>query len=1607
MTPSLKQLQKRIETTQADDAGFLKRFSELLFFKAGQDFLELFDAEGLLAISKGALQFMQNKTPEEIRVRVYNPTFAVEGWETAYTVLELTLKDRPFIVDSIRAALRRQGLELYHLLHPILQVSRDASGRITGVSDGGGEGVPEAYEFYLIDRIEDEAKRQELQETVTEVLQDVVLATDDYPAMRAQAVTMREYLGELRQRSAQEGNLTLAEELDEFEAFMAWLDADNFVFLGYREYDIFPIEGVPHLQVTPDSGLGILRKVGQSAYQQPVPMAQLPQGLRERVTGGRLLLVTKTNAESTLHRAARMDYIGIKKVNADWSVQGEQRFLGLFTSKALSAPVEEIPILRRKLRQVLELDRAIPGSHDFKQIVAIFNSIPREELFWADAERLHQDIRTIMEMERERGVRLTLRPDPLSRGLAAMVIMARDRFNTEVRRRIQSLLTEKLHATHVDYQLAMGEDEDQVRFHFFFTTDKRLSELDLQELEHDVTELTRTWEEHLLERIIASRGEMEGRQLAERYLKAFDERYKAYNSAGVALRDIENIEALGDAPYRVDIVNPLEDKYGEGATQLKIYHQERTLVLSEVLPLLENLGFRVLEQISYFAQLKEKSGAQLRGIDIFRVQTLSGEMIDVRQHAPRLTEALLTLLETRAENDSLNRLVLYGGLTIRQVALLRAYGMYYAQLNAEVSRSFINATLVAHPDIAKLLYQVFEVRFDPKVSGDRELLTGEVHEAFVDSLANVSSLPEDRTLRGLFNLMTASVRTNFFLGKPFISFKLRSERVDAMPEPRPMFEIGVSGPGVEGTHLRGGKVARGGIRWSDRTDDFRTEVLGLMKTQMTKNAVIVPVGSKGGFVVKGAPAEREALRAYVQEQYRTFIRGLLDLTDNLVDGQVVHLEGLVIHDEPDPYLVVAADKGTATFSDLANEISHEYGFWLGDAFASGGSYGYDHKKEGITARGAWESVKRHFRELGVNIMQEPFTVFGIGDMSGDVFGNGMLYTDTIKLQAAFNHLHIFLDPQPDPKASFVERKRLFEMPRSTWEDYNRDLISAGGGIYSRFAKSITLSPQVKAMLGVDADALSGQDLVKAILRMPADLFWNGGIGTYVKCSAERNAEVGDSSNDPVRVDASELRVRVVGEGGNLGFTQLARIEYARAGGRINTDAIDNSGGVDMSDHEVNIKILLRPLHTSGDLSFVQRNRLLADMTDEVSELVLANNYSQSLSLSLAERRSRDDIRLFEGLQEYLMDRGDLKPQVEYLPGRKTYDERAKAGEGLTRPELAILLAYTKMGIYRRLLETDFPDEPYFQHYLFEYFPEVLQTRFPDAIREHPLRREIIATQFTNKVVDLLGITFVHRSLRDTGASPVEVIRAALVALEILQVRSFLSQIFALDDAIPAGAQYDALMELVRAVEGVVNWILLSDLQIDPIADFVATYQGPLVQLREHLRVLLPDREKQQYLQRRESVQAQGFPQDVAAEIASLDYLPSSVGVIEVSNVSGVALEEAARSFYLLGDRLRLGWLRDTLQDLSTDSKWEKIALGGLIMDLRRAQRQLTIRYFQARERGRIDDPHAFLQAYPRLLQRYDAALRDIRREDSLSLASGGVLSRLILQIIEEAARSDA
>ncbi len=1602
MAVTLRQLQTHIESIVPHSGiRLVENLATIIFESAPPQFLELFTAPQLTALAQGALDLMSRRTAGEAVVRTYNPRLDTDGWETDYSALEVTLEDRPFLVDSVQVCLRKQNIALRHLIHPVLSVDRDAEGRIQEIFMGHTAATTsESYELFLIDRIEDETRLEELETEVKRVLEDVRLATDAYTALREKCREVRDEIISLSPEAESPQVPEKKSVLREYADFMDWLDADNFVFLGYREYELAEAGGEIFARVKRDSGLGILGDARKSKYFEPVAVSTLPERILNQMSSPPLLLVTKTTAESTVHGGARMDYIGIKEFNATGRLTGEKRFVGLFTSRAFSTPINQIPILRRKLRKIMELERAKEGSYDFKQTLRILDSFPISELFWLEPEDLHRDVRRIMHTERERGVRLVIRLDPSHRGSSVMVIMPREKFNSIVRQRIQDYLAKALKATHVDYRLAMTEDdESQVRLHFFFSSSLNYEDISFSELDEKVAELSRSWDDALEEELLR-RFNTQGHELSKKYSQLFTDGYKAGVQIPNAIVDIANLESLGKKPFGIGLINPVETRYPEATTRLRIYPAE-SLALARVFPVLENLGLKIFEQINYALNREDQQQLSDRSIDIFRVQDSSGSRINIERDGDRLKDALLAILTGEVTDDSLNHLVLAAGLTARQVALLRTYRAYLFQLVPAASLTFVTRTMVDNPDCSARLHDYFQAKFEPGIESRTESIQ-KAEQVFFSSLQSVSSLPEDEILRFTFNLIAATTRTNFYLDKPCISVKVQSKDLDRIPEPRPFREIFISSPYLEAIHLRGGRIARGGLRWSDRPDDFRTEILGLMKTQMTKNTLIVPEGSKGGFVLKMPPRDPDALKEHVEQQYKVFIRGLLDLTDNIEEGQTVHPANLVIYDDPDPYLVVAADKGTATFSDTANGVSSEYQFWLGDAFASGGSHGYDHKKEGITAKGAWECAKRHFRELGIDPLTQEFSAIGIGDMSGDVFGNGMLYSDKIKLIAAFNHRHIFFDPDPNPQQSFKERERLFREPSLSWQDYRQELISEGGGVFSRHAKSIQLTPQIQECLQLNEEAVSGQDFIRHILRMEVDLLWSGGIGTYVKAGTERDSDVGDPNNDRVRIDASDLRARIVAEGGNLALTQLARIEFALNGGRINTDAVDNSGGVEMSDHEVNIKILLQPDIDNGKLEMVERNELLERMTAEVNQLVLKNNYHQALGLSMAARLGTQGLNHFKSLQRYLALEGGLKPNVEFLPDGEELKRRLRRKQGYTRPELAVLTAYTKMGLKRTLTRSSISDEPILEHYLRDYFPVLLRQGAGENIRAHPLRREIVATQLTNCLVDRLGPGFLHQVIEHTGATPGEAIRAVIATHEILNLGYLFDEIFLQDSNVEIDAQYRAIDDIVDSVRGIVDWLLMSGANTADLSTLVETYKAPLGELRaDLLSELLPvKKEQKRFLRRRDDAIRAGYSEEFSTTLASATYFPSCMSVIDISLTTGRDLHSSAVNFYAIGDVLELGRLRDGLEKVRTEHRLEAVARKGLITDLRLVQRRLTIEYLRRQETETLT-PNRFLRAQAQLMRRIRRATKEVKRSPEVGVSGASVLTRLLFQLVRE------
>jgi len=1479
------------------------------------------------------------------KCHVYNPSVERHGWQCSHTVIEVVTDDMPFLVDSLRMAVNRRGLTCHLIIHPVLAVRRDRAGRLLGVAAAEGDDgeAREAVMHLEVDRQAGQPLLDALRDEVLRVLADVRVAVEDWRLIRQRLEAV------IAGIDATPPPIP-ADELAEAKAFLEWIADDHFTFLAYREYRLVARGEDLALEQVPGSGLGLMRD-GEAGPSQS--FAALPAELRALAREPELLVITKAARRSTVHRPSHMDYIGVKRFDAEGRVCGEHRFLGLFTAVAYNRRPRAIPLLRRKEARVLERAGYPPNTHAGKALRQIIETFPRDLLFQIGDEELYEIAIGILQLHERERVRVFIHRDRFGRFYSCIVYVPRDRFNTEVRRAVQAILESSLGGSDAEFQVQLSDSGLARLFYVLRVAPGSRPDYDLRAIEAELARVTHTWGDDLREALLERCGEEAGTRLFRRYGEAFRAGYRDSYPPSVAVADLLRMEELdaSGGDLVMNLYRPLEA--GEHMVRLKLYRLGRPVSLSDVLPMLGNMGLRVEDEAPY--KIKRSSGARVWIHDLGMTHTL-GEDFDLDHVREKFEEAFARLWSGEIEDDGFNRLVLGARLGWREVVILRACSRYLRQLGVTFSQRYMAETLAANPHVARLLVALHHARLDPDGHDEAraEALIGEIRNA----LERVANLDQDRILRSFLGVIRAILRSNYYQrdadGNPkgHLTFKLDPARVPDMPEPRPMFEIFCYSPRVEGVHLRGGPVARGGLRWSDRREDFRTEVLGLVKAQMVKNAVIVPVGSKGGFVPKRLPAgDREAVLAEGIACYRTFIRGLLDLTDNLVGGEVVPPPRVVRHDGDDPYLVVAADKGTASFSDIANEVAAEYRFWLGDAFASGGSHGYDHKEMGITARGAWESVKRHFRERGLDTQTSEFTVVGIGDMSGDVFGNGMLMSRHIKLVGAFNHLHIFLDPDPDPERSFAERERLFALPRSSWADYDRTLISAGGGVWPRTAKSIPLSREARALLGVKAEALPPNELIRALLKAPVDLLWNGGIGTYVKARGERNAEVGDRANDAVRVNGQELRCRVVAEGGNLGFTQLGRIEFARAGGAIFTDAIDNSAGVDCSDHEVNIKILLNQVVAAEDMTFKQRNELLASMTDEVASLVLRNNYLQTQALAMAAAEAPAMLDVHARLIRRLERDGHLDRALEYLPSGEAIAERAAAGEGLALPELAVLLAYVKITLFQDLLASDLPEDPYLGAVLEGYFPTPLRVRFAPLMPRHRLAREIVSTVVANEVVNRAGTSFCFRLAEETGAGAAEVARAFLVAQAVFEMRALWTAIEALDNVVPARIQIRMFLEARKLVERAARWLLRNRPGPLPIEATIEAFRPGVETLTERLPEHLGEELRAPVETAAAELAAAGVPEGLAQRIALGNELLAVLDLVEVARAVERDTEEVAAAYFALGAALDLGWLRDQINALPRDNRWQALARAALRDDLYRQVRELTASVLRAARPG--------------------------------------------------------
>ncbi|GGS48032.1 NAD-glutamate dehydrogenase [Streptomyces cinerochromogenes] len=1564
----------------------------------------------------------ENRPQGTANVRVHTPTVEENGWTCSHTVVEVVTDDMPFLVDSVTNELTRQGRGIHVVVHPQFVVRRDLTGKLIEVlptrstefiGDLPHDAHVESWIHVEIDRETDRSDLKQITTDLLRVLSDVREAVEDWEKMRDAATRIADDL----EGEPVPGDLPRP-EVEEARELLHWLSADHFTFLGYREYQLRDDDT---LAAVPGTGLGILRSDPHHAEDDQHPVSpsfeRLPADARAKAREHKLLVLTKANSRATVHRPSYLDYIGVKKFDADGNVVGERRFLGLFSSAAYTESVRRVPVIRRKVDEVLERAGFSPNSHDGRDLLQILETYPRDELFQTPVAELQSIVTSVLYLQERRRLRLYLRQDEYGRYYSALVYLPRDRYTTGVRLRIIDILKEELGGTSVDFT-AWNTESILSRLHFVVRVPQgtelpQLSDSDKERIEARLVEAARSWADSFAEALTAECGEERAAEVLRRYNHAFPEGYKADHSPRAAVADLVHMEQLGDGKtFSLSLYEPVGAAPDE--RRFKIYQKGGSVSLSKVLPVLSRLGVEVTDERPYELRCADRTTAWIYDFGLRMPKPPGGHNGDYLgdDARERFQDAFAATWTGKAENDGFNALVLSAGLTWRQAMVLRAYAKYLRQAGSTFSQDYMEDTLRNNVHTTRLLVSLFEARMSP----DRQQAGLEITDALLEeldaALEQVASLDEDRILRSFLTVIKATLRTNFFQealgGQPhdYVSMKFDPQAIPDLPAPRPAYEIWVYSPRVEGVHLRFGKVARGGLRWSDRREDFRTEILGLVKAQMVKNTVIVPVGAKGGFVAKQLPdpgVDRDAWLAEGVASYKTFISALLDITDNMVAGEVVPPQDVVRHDGDDTYLVVAADKGTATFSDIANEVANTYNFWLGDAFASGGSAGYDHKGMGITARGAWESVKRHFRELGVDTQSEDFTVVGIGDMSGDVFGNGMLLSEHIRLVAAFDHRHIFIDPTPDAAVSYAERRRLFELPRSSWADYNTDLLSAGGGIFPRTAKSIPLNSHIREALGIEGKVtkMTPADLMKTILKAPVDLLWNGGIGTYVKASSESNADVGDKANDAIRVDGADLRVKVVGEGGNLGLTQLGRIEFALHGGRINTDAIDNSAGVDTSDHEVNIKILLNGLVADGDMTVKQRNKLLAEMTDEVGALVLRNNYAQNTALANALFQAKDMLHAQQRFIRHLVREGHLDRALEFLPTDRQIRERLAGGQGLTGPETAVVLAYTKITVAEELLHTSLPDDAYLRGLLHAYFPTALRERFAEAIDNHPLRREITTTVLVNDTVNTGGTTYLHRLREETGASLEEIVRAQTAARAIFCSAPVWDAVEALDNKVDADVQTRIRLHSRRLVERGTRWLLNNRPQPLQLAETVEFFAERVERVWQELPKLLRGADLEWYQHVYDELSEAGVPDELATRVAGFSSAFPTLDIVSVADRTGKEPLDVAEIYYDLADRLNITQLMDRIIELPRADRWQSMARASIREDLYAAHAALTADVLAVGNGTSTPEQRfkAWEQKNAAILSRARTTLDEIRSSDSFDLANLSVAMRTMRTLL--------
>jgi glutamate dehydrogenase len=1553
-------------------------FIEQLYGRVVPEDVARYGADDLATLAERAYDFMAERKPGTPKIRCETLKLEHSADRNSVTVVEIVNDDMPFLVDSVMGEITERRLDVRLVAHPMFGVRRSGS-KLAGIDAPDGANVRESFIHVHLSPIAEDAC-VELVRALEIVLGEVRLAVQDWRPMRDRVTSI---VAELKTTPPP----LPVDEIAEAIQFLQWLLADNFTFLGVRDYKVDGHTLNPDFE----TALGVMRSRELRVLRRGTELLESTPEIMAFMKEPRLLIIAKANVHARVHRRVYLDYVGVKRFDSSGNLVGEHRIIGLFTSTAYTRGVHGIPYLRRKIAAVEQRAGFAPTSHSGKALANVLEHYPRDELFQIDEDSLYSFALAILQLDERPRVRVLARRDRFDRFVSVLVYVPRERYDSHIRAKIGAYLAGVFIGRVSAFYPFFPEEGPLVRVHFIIGRSGGATPVvERATLEQEVESIIRTWGDGLNDALALVNSSDRARELFTRYRDAFSEGFHEAYSPAIAAGDIRVVEGLSEErPLGVDFHHRLEED--QRSVGLKVWSFARPLPLSERVPVLENMGFRVVDERTYHIEPKERAGVWFHDMLLTRAD---GGMIDLDAGKSRLEASFLMVMRGVAENDGYNALTLHGGLAWRDVALIRALSRFLRQVRVPYSQDYMWATLVKHSSIAAAVVELFHARFDPQRESGRGERQNTIATRVEEKLQKVESLDEDRILRRFINAVQSAIRTNFYQTgkdnqpKPLISVKFESRKITDLPLPRPLYEIFVYSPRVEGVHMRFGKVARGGIRWSDRPQDFRTEILGLVKAQQVKNAVIVPVGAKGGFVPKLMPkgATRDVMQAEGVATYKLFISSLLDITDNIgPDGKIIRPANVVRHEGDDPYLVVAADKGTATFSDIANAISVEHDYWLGDAFASGGSAGYDHKAMGITARGAWEAVKRHFREFDVDIGKVPFNVVGVGDMSGDVFGNGMLREDTIRLLAAFDHRDIFIDPDPDPKKSFAERKRLFALPRSSWQDYDKALISKGGGVYPRTSKEIRPSAEVRKIFGV-GESVTPQELMKAILRAQVDLLFFGGIGTYVRASNESDDAAGDRANDAIRVTGSDLNCKVIGEGANLGMTQRGRIEAAQRGLRLNTDAIDNSAGVNTSDVEVNIKIALSAPVRSGALPMDKRNTFLAEMTDEVARLVLRNNYQQTLALSLAQRRGLEDLGFQQRLMQTLEQRGDLDRAVEFLPDDMTLGERRKRNAGLTRPELAVLLAYAKLSLYSELLDSTVPDDPYLGRELNRYFPVEMSERYADALHAHRLRREIIATQLTNSMINRGGATLIVRIADQTGAASSSIAAAFAAVRNSYNLIELNGEIDALDNKVSGKVQLDLYAAVQDLLLDRLVWFLRNVDLSQGLEKIIGHYRDGIAQVEKALdRALSKAAISVRDIRIAELTKA-GVPETVARRVANLSVLKAAPDIALVADRAGKPVGEVTETYFATEAFFQLDSVASAVPNIVVSDYFDRLALDRALDSIGDAERRLTA--------AMVANGHAGADAVEEWVRPRQAEVERIRSAIHQIAGSGLTLSKL-------------